>query len=144
MEPDRRKWRGGLDVTLRLAAVTVDCEDALVVGRFWAAALDRPLDPKPSIEFASIGLAEHRDTNGWRLDGEPTWLFQRVPERKTAKNRMHVDMATADRDIEVARLVGLGATPVADMSEWGYEWTVLQDPEGNEFCVALTVVGGSR
>jgi hypothetical protein len=123
-------------MTLRLAAVTVDCEDALIVARFWAAALDRPLDPKSSSDFASIGMVEHRDTEGWRLDGEPTWLFQRVPERKTAKNRTHVDMATADRDAEVARLVGLGATGVADMNEWGYEWTVLQDPEGNEFCVA--------
>ena len=61
-----------------------------------------------------------------------------MPEPKTAKNRMHVDMATADWDTEVARLVGLGAKRVADMSEWGYEWTVLQDPEGNEFCVAQT------
>ena len=83
-------------------------------------------------------MVERRDTKGWRLDGEPTWLFQRVPERKSAKNRMHVDMATADRETEVTRLVGLGATQVADMNEWGYEWTVLQDPEGNEFCVAQT------
>lgn len=131
-----RYARGGLAVTLILAAVTVDCEDAQIVARFWAAALDRPLDPKPSRDFASIGMVEHRDPAGWRLDGEQTWLFQRVPEPKSAKNRMHVDMATADRDAEVARLVGLGATKVADMNEWGYEWTVLQDPEGNEFCVA--------
>ncbi len=68
-------------MTLRLAAVTIECQDALVVGRFWAAALDRPLEPKSSSDFASIGMAEHRDTKGWRLDGEPTWLFQRVPER---------------------------------------------------------------
>lgn len=125
-------------MTLRLAAVTVDGEDALIVARFWAAALDRPLDPKSSSDFASIGMVEHRDPEGWRLDGEPTWLFQRVPERKTAKNRMHVDMAAADRDTEVVRLVGLGATRMADMNEWGYEWTVLQDPEGNELCVAQT------
>ena len=125
-------------MTLRLAAVTVDCEDALIVARFWAAALDRPLDPKSSSDFASIGMVEHSDPEGWRLDGEPTWLFQRVPEQKTAKNRMDVDMATADRDTEVARLVGLGATRGADMNEWGYELTVLQDPEGNEFCVAQT------
>ena len=55
---------------------------------------------------------------------------------KTAKNRMHVDLAAADRGAEVARLVELGATRVTDMEEWGYEWTVLQDPEGNEFCIA--------
>ena len=49
---------------------------------------------------------------------------------------MHVDTVTADRQAEVARLVALGATPVGDKEEWGHGWTVLQDPEGNEFCVA--------
>ena len=119
-----------------LAAVTVDCQDALTVARFWSAALDRPLDPKPSSDFASIGMAGHRDTQGWRLDNDVTWLFAKVPEPKVAKNRMHVDLAAADREAEVARLVELGATRVSDMDEWGYEWTVMRDPEGNEFCVA--------
>jgi len=59
-----------------------------------------------------------------------------VPEPKAAKNRMHVDLAAPDREAEVARLVALGATRVADMDEWGYQSTVLHDPEGNEFCVA--------
>ena len=125
-------------MTVRLAAVTVDCADALVVARFWAAALGRPLDPRPSSEFASIGMPQHRNTRGWRLEGDPTWLFAKVPEGKVAKNRMHVDMAAADPQAEVARLVELGATRVADMIEWGYQWTVMQDPEGNEFCVAQT------
>jgi hypothetical protein len=123
-------------MAVRVAAVTVDCADALVVAQFWSAALDRPLDPGPSSDFAAIGLAEHRDTSGWRLGDEPTWLFNKVPEPKTAKNRMHVDLATPDREGEVTRLVELGATRVADMDEWGYQWTVLLDPEGNEFCVA--------
>jgi Glyoxalase-like domain len=83
-------------------------------------------------------MPQHRDTTGWSLssDDHPTWLFAKVPEPKTAKNRMHVDMAAADRDAEVARLIELGATRVADMNEWDYEWTVMHDPEGNEFCVA--------
>jgi predicted enzyme related to lactoylglutathione lyase len=125
-------------VTVRIAAVTVDCADALVVARFWAAALGRPLDPQASSGFASIGMPEHRDTRGWRLEGDPTWLFAKVPEGKAAKNRMHVDVAADDQEAEVARLVELGATRVRDMNEWGYEWTVMQDPEGNEFCVAQT------
>jgi predicted enzyme related to lactoylglutathione lyase len=125
-------------VTVKLAAVTVDCEDALTVGRFWSAALGRPLDPNPSSDVAAIGMTEHRDVQGWRLGGEPTWLFNKVPEPKTAKNRMHVDLAAADREAEVARLVDLGAKRVTDMDEWGYQWTVMQDPEGNEFCVAQT------
>jgi hypothetical protein len=121
---------------MRIASVTVDCVDALVVGRFWSAALGRPLDPRASGEFASIGMAGRRDTDGWHLDGDETWLFVRVPEPKVAKNRLHLDLAAADPDAEVRRLVDLGATKVADVEEWGYRWTVLQDPEGNEFCVA--------
>jgi hypothetical protein len=83
-------------------------------------------------------MPEHRDTAGWAISTEdhPTWLFAKVPEPKRAKNRMHVDVAAADCGAEVARLVELGATRVADVDEWGYRWTVLQDPEGNEFCVA--------
>jgi len=129
---------GGQGLTVKLAAVTVDCDDALTVGRFWSAALGRPLDPNPSSDFAAIGMTEHRDVRGWRLGGDPTWLFAKVPERKTAKNRMHLDLAAADREAEVARLVELGAKRVTDMDEWGYQWTVMQDPEGNEFCVAQT------
>jgi hypothetical protein len=125
-------------VTVKIAAVSVDCADALVVGQFWSAALGRPLDPNPSTEFAAIGMVEHRDTRGWRLNGDPTWLFSKVPEPKTAKNRMHVDLTAPDREAEVARLVALGAARVSDIDEWGYQWTVLQDPEGNEFCVAQT------
>ena len=125
-------------MSVMVAAVTIDCDDTLVVGRFWSAALDRPLDPGASAEFASIGMPEHRDVTGWTVSGAdgPTWLFAKVPEAKTAKNRMHVDLAAPDPGAEVARLVELGATKVGDMEEWGYEWTVLQDPEGNEFCVA--------
>jgi predicted enzyme related to lactoylglutathione lyase len=121
---------------IKLAAVTIDCDDALTVARFWSAVLDRPLDEGASSEFASIGFPDHRDQSGWLVDEGPTWLFAKVPEPKTAKNRMHVDLAAPDHETEVARLVELGATRVADMDEWGYRWTVLQDPEGNEFCVA--------
>ena len=124
-------------MSVRLAAVTIDCDDALAIAAFWSAALDRPLDPNASSEFASIGMPAHRDTSGWSLAGDnPTWLFVKVPEPKTSKNRMHVDLAAPDHEAEVARLVELGAIRVADMDEWGYRWTVLQDPEGNEFCVA--------
>jgi hypothetical protein len=103
--------------------------------------VSRPGPPprsEPLERLAAIGMTEHRDVRGWRLGGEPTWLFARVPERKTAKNRLHVDLAAADRAAEVARLVELGAKRVTDVDEWGYQWTVMQDPEGNEFCVAQT------
>jgi hypothetical protein len=126
-------------MTVRIASVTVDCADALAVGRFWSAALDRELDPGGSSDFASIGFAGRRDTVGWAVVGaedSPTWMFVRVPEPKVAKNRLHLDVMTPDVDAEVERLVRLGATRVAEMEEYGYEWTVMADPEGNEFCVA--------
>ena len=63
-------------------------------------------------------------------------LFLKVPEGKSVKNRMHLDFHTADRAAEVVRLVRLGATAHDTHHEYGIEWTVMTDPEGNEFCVA--------
>lgn len=116
----------------RLAAVDLDCADALTVATFWSAVLDRPLDDGATGDFASIGFA-----SASRRDGEPAWLFMRVPEAKAVKNRMHVDLASGgDREAEVERLLALGARRLADKDEWGHRWTVLADPEGNEFCVS--------
>jgi hypothetical protein len=126
-------------VTVTIASVTFDCRDALVVGRFWSAAIGRPLDPGASSEFASIGFDGRRDRAGWgpvERDADPTWLFARVPELKTVKNRMHLDVIAADTEAEIARLVELGATRVADREEYGYAWTLMTDPEGNEFDLA--------
>jgi hypothetical protein len=114
-------------MTVRLRHITFDCADPPTVARFWSAALDRPVDEGASEHFASIGMSS----------GEvPRWLFIRVPEPKTAKNRMHVDLLTDDRHAEIERLVSLGATHVADREEWGFAWTVMCDVEGNEFCIA--------
>ncbi|WP_406740004.1 VOC family protein [Streptomyces atratus] len=68
---------------------------------------------------------------GWRL------LFQRVPEARTVKNRLHLDVHAGPerREAEVERLAGLGATVLREVAEQGGTWTVLTDPEGNEFCV---------
>ena len=63
-------------------------------------------------------------------------MFIKVPEEKSAKNRVHLDLAVADRAGEVTRLVGLGATHSYDKDEWGITWSTLTDPEGNEFCVS--------
>ncbi|WP_127464884.1 VOC family protein [Streptomyces sp. B27] len=64
-------------------------------------------------------------------------LFQRVPEPKTVKNRLHIDVHTppGERDMEAERLVGLGARILRAVDEQGGSWLVLADPEGNEFCV---------
>jgi Glyoxalase-like domain len=126
-------------MTVTVACVAFDCSDALTVGRFWSAAVGRPLDPGATSEFASIGFHGRRSREGWapvERDAEPTWLFAQVPEPKRAKNRVHLDVVAADPEAEIARLVELGATRVADRDEYGYSWTLLADPEGNEFDLA--------
>jgi hypothetical protein len=71
----------------------------------------------------------------------PSLLFIRVPEAKTGKNRLHLDVNTFDSDqgAELERLLGLGATPV-DVGQGEQRWHVLADPEGNEFCLLRSVV----
>jgi predicted enzyme related to lactoylglutathione lyase len=68
-------------------------------------------------------------------DSQPGMLFQKVPESKTVKNRVHVDLRADDMAVEVRRLVDLGATVIAERNLGSFRWTVLADPEGNEFCV---------
>jgi hypothetical protein len=115
-------------MTNRLFAVTFDCTDAAVVGGFWARALGQELDPGAGKAFASIGLHDSGRT-------EPRWCFAQVPEGKSAKNRMHPDLITADLEAEVRRLIDLGASRMADVTMGGMRWTTLVDPEGNEFDV---------
>jgi hypothetical protein len=66
-----------------------------------------------------------------------------VPEAKTTKNRLHLDLASAERAADVARLVGLGAVEVGEREVPGARWTTLRDPDGNEFCVAEEPTAGS-
>ena len=68
--------------------------------------------------------------------GRPPLLFQKVPEPKIAKNRVHLDLRGEVMADEVARLVGLGATVIAERSLGSLTWTVMADPAGNEFCVS--------
>jgi hypothetical protein len=106
-----------------IKSVTFDCSDALVTGRFWAAALGSDLDEDSTSDKAYVEPA------GW---GGPSIWFQRVPETKTAKNRMHFDLrAPGSVADEVRRLRDLGATVVRESADL----VTMQDPEGNEFCV---------
>lgn len=126
-------------MTVKIACVTFDCTDALVVGRFWSTAVGRPLDEGSDSGFASMGFAGRRDHRGWgqvEPADEPTWIFAQVPEAKAGKNRLHLDVVAPDVEAEIARLVDLGATRVADRDEYGYTWTLMADPEGNEFDIA--------
>lgn len=67
----------------------------------------------------------------------PGFLFIKVPEPKAAKNRVHLDLGTADLPSEVARVLDLGATLVGHREEYGITWSTFTDPEGNEFCIGL-------
>ncbi len=115
---------------LRLGNITFDCDDVLRVANFWSTALGRPLDTRSSELFASIGGAD-----GARAD--PAWYFVKVPEPKTAKNRVHLDLTTPE-PAAVDELMALGATVIGEHEVPGgsHHWTVMHDPEGNEFCIA--------
>lgn len=121
-------------MTLRVANIGVDCVDVWKVANFWSAALGRKLDEGSSEVFASIG-------GGDGLRGEPAWFFHKVPEPKSAKNRMHADLIDSDPEM-VATLVALGATVVKEHDLGFHSWTVMEDPEGNVFCVAAKVYTG--
>ncbi|WP_207124740.1 VOC family protein [Actinocatenispora comari] len=111
-----------------LQNVAIDCTDAYRLARFWSEVTGIPLDPEdsPGDEEMRILLPEG-----------PALYFNQVPEPKTVKNRVHVCLRPdTARDGEVARLLDLGATLVADRrNPDGTGWAVLADPEGNEFCV---------
>ena len=136
--------------------VTFDCADPARMAEFWAQALDyKKQDPPegwdsweawatdhgiPEDDFNSMSAVVDPDRKGPRL------LFQRVPEGKSVKNRVHLDLNVGmPRDDEQAsrarvkdaaeRLVGLGATKLREAEERGSFWIVMQDIEGNEFCL---------
>jgi catechol 2,3-dioxygenase-like lactoylglutathione lyase family enzyme len=113
-------------MAVALSHITFDCADPPALARFWSAALDRSVDAGESEYFASIDDS---------LADRPSWYFLKVPEAKTVKNRVHVDVSGQDREVEVGRLIALGAARLSDHDEWGAVWTVMADPEGNEFCV---------
>lgn len=115
-------------------AITLDCPDAARLAAFWSQVLGRQVDPGATEEFAAIGLAGGSN-------GSPVWMFHKVPETKTAKNRAHVDLITADLPAEVDRVVELGASRLADLEEGGVRWSTLTDPAGNEFDLVAQPAG---
>lgn len=107
--------------------LVLDCADPVALGEFWAAALDYV----SAGEFGSYVALFPNGRSG------PKLLLQRVAESKNGKNRMHLDIETSDIEAEAARLIGLGATRFQQdtLSEQGTTWVLMNDPEGNEFCV---------
>jgi hypothetical protein len=106
-----------------IKSVSFDAADAIVLATFWAAVFGSDVDEESTADKAFVEAA------GW---GGPNIWFTRVPEPKSAKNRMHFDLrAPGSVADEVARLERLGASLV----ERGDHLTIMRDPEGNEFCV---------
>lgn len=126
--------------------ITFDAEHPSAQAEFWAIALGYVVQPPPpgfdsweAFADANDIPEERRDDFGAITDPDglgPRVLFLKVPETKTAKNRMHLDVSHPDPRAHVAALVEAGATEIAQREEFGAAWTVLNDPEGNEFCVA--------
>lgn len=100
-------------------------------------------DPDRLVEFwtSLLGLeVRHRHPTFVFLtpvtEGGPSLAFQTVPERKAGKNRIHLDLHSADREAAVARVIELGGSRLDDHHVGDFHWTVCADPEGNEFCIA--------
>jgi predicted enzyme related to lactoylglutathione lyase len=110
---------------LTLGNVTFDCADPIRLAEFWSRATGFQI-AQQSGYMTVLSPAEGRG---------PNLLFIKVPEPRTVKNRVHPDFHVADIEAEIARLIELGATRGESHREYGFIWTVMSDPEGNEFCV---------
>jgi hypothetical protein len=134
--------------------IAIDTSDCHAVADFWAAALGYEVEHHDEQIRGLLDAGVATATDVIERDGHLCWatgaactdptgarprlLFQNVPEPKTGKNRVHLDIHVGPdgRDAEVERLVGLGATRLWEASQGPHSWVTLADPEGNEFCVA--------
>ena len=136
--------------------IAFDCLDVDRMVQFWASALGYVVQPPPpgydrwEDLLAEMGVPEDQwSSRSAIIDPEgtrPRVFFQQVPETKSAKNRVHLDVSVAGREVRgderrdllaatVQRLVGEGATLVHEFEEYGDHWVTMLDPEGNEFDV---------
>lgn len=118
-------------MTLHIETCTVDAIDPEALAGFWSKALGwrarRDSDGDVWVESPEAGAS--------RGPAPTPLLFVSLPESKTHKNRVHLDLRPDDQSAEVERLLELGARR-ADVGQSGTEgWVVMSDPEGNEFCV---------
>ena len=134
--------------------IAVDCARPHELADWWAEALGWQVEPQDETfirRMVDEGHASedqttrHRGALVWASGaairspdpGRPRVLFQTAPEAKTVKNRVHLDVRVGndERENEVARLIGMGATELWRASQGPSSWVTLADPEGNEFCV---------
>ncbi len=122
-----------------LVDIVIDCRHPASLARFWAQVLDNyeiaPYNEDEIARLAALGITdiENDPTVLVEAPAGPRLWFQAVPESKTVKNRLHLDVRASDRAVEVQRLIALGATVLDEPPD--VDLTVMQDPEGNEFCV---------
>ena len=127
-------------MSLRWYSMVVDCHDIEAQARWWAEVLGwRVLFEQDDGYVIVPGYVtmEMLAETPWDRVG-PGMVFVRVPEDKTVKNRLHIDLAphtSDDRDAEIRRLLGMGATRADVHQSPDVGWDVFRDPEGNEFCV---------
>jgi hypothetical protein len=117
-------------MSIRIQSLDIDCADPIALGRWWAEALGWRVTQETLDETVVEPPADSPD------DGVvPDLVFGKVPETKSTKNRLHLDLRPADQSAEVQRLMAMGASE-ADVGQGDdVSWVVLADPEGNEFCV---------
>jgi hypothetical protein len=127
-------------MSLRWYTTVVDCRDVAAQAHWWADALGWKVVYEADDEVVLVPEHMTEEPIGatpWDQVG-PGLVFVRVPEGKTVKNRLHLDLAphtSDDREAEIARLLEMGATRVDVGQSDDVSWDVLTDPEGNEFCV---------
>ncbi len=127
-------------MALRWYSVVVDCRDVAAQADWWATALGWKKEYEAPDEVVLVpqhASPEMLESTPWRQI-PPGLVFVPVPEGKTVKNRLHLDLAphtSDDRDAEIDRLIASGATRVDVGQDGSTTWVVLADPEGNEFCV---------
>ena len=141
-------------MALRIDALNFDCAVPKIQAQFWAEALgfefkgEIKLEAQISLGGEVVNATEEGASVKTGIEGLPRIVFVKVPEGKVVKNRVHLDInaeSVEEMRAEVARLVSLGASMVQERSRSveGRKtrqqdvWTVMQDPEGNEFCVGV-------
>ena len=133
-------------MTSRLTELSVDCADPVALARFWAAALGYEVleESADLVEIGPPGVSDSQRLEDVRSGAvAPSLVFAAVPEGKSVKNRLHLDLSPVDgdQDGEIARLEALGALRT-DLAPDGATWVVMRDPEGNEFCVLRSLAPG--
>jgi len=112
-------------MALTITNIVFDCHDPARLAVFWAAALN-------------YATNTNDPDHAWAYNPDrtkPYLLFNKVPESKIVKNRVHIDLDTDDVEAEIARLETLGARKLQFINEGERPWWIMADPEGNEFCV---------